>query len=103
MGLGWGIRSCRTAEAIVTLHRRRLSQESSPLMRSLIEHALKLRWLAKRDEEHSPRSSLAIESINGSSRNRSRRDRGNSRPSTTRTSGCRKLVQCLDLTFRASI
>lgn len=51
MELGWGVRLCRTSEAVVTLHRARHDSEAAPLVRSVMEHALKLRWLAARGDE----------------------------------------------------
>lgn len=51
MTLGWTIRMSRMAEAIVMLHRHGLDQEAAPLLRSLLEHAVTVRWLVdERDE-----------------------------------------------------
>jgi hypothetical protein len=51
MGLGWAISVCRTAEAIVVLNRHRFDPEASPLLRRLMEHAVKLRWLVDKKED----------------------------------------------------
>src|SRR4051812_33870949 len=50
MALGWGVRLCRTSDAVVALHRARFDSESAPLVRSVMEHALKMRWLVARAE-----------------------------------------------------
>lgn len=43
--LGWAVRMVETAQAIVILHQNEMSQESSPLVRSMIQHAVATKWL----------------------------------------------------------
>ena len=66
MALGWGIRICRTAEAVVALHRLRFDSEASPLVRSVMEHALKLRWLVTEQKQRLRRSSTPTGGTNAS-------------------------------------
>lgn len=51
MGLGWAIRMCRTASAVALLHEDGYGLESSPLVRSMIEHAFWMQCLADAGEE----------------------------------------------------
>jgi hypothetical protein len=45
LGLGWWMRSIRTAGAVRLLHKNGLSQEASPLLRTLLIHAAAIEWL----------------------------------------------------------
>ncbi len=47
LALGWGIRMCRTAQSVVLMHQNGLGVESAPLVRSLFEHAVTIRWLSE--------------------------------------------------------
>jgi hypothetical protein len=49
LGVAWTIRVLRTAEAIVELHRQ--GDAASPLVRSVMEHAISMLWLVERRAE----------------------------------------------------
>lgn len=51
---GWWTRSVRTANAIGLLHRSGLAHEASPLVRTLLHHAVALKWLEERPSEALP-------------------------------------------------
>lgn len=51
VGFGWWMRIVRTAEGIRLLHEAGLSQEASPLLRTLLHHTAALEWLRLFPEE----------------------------------------------------
>lgn len=51
VGFGWWMRIVRTAEAIRRLHEASLSQEASPLLRTLLHHTAALEWLYRFPDE----------------------------------------------------
>ncbi len=51
VAVSWTIRVLRTAEAVAALHRAELSDTASPMVRSVMEHAISLLWLVERREE----------------------------------------------------
>lgn len=68
LGFGWWMRILRTAEGICLLHEAGLSQEASPLLRTLLHHTAALEWLrlfpdevldALREEHEQRRHDLA--------------------------------------------
>jgi hypothetical protein len=50
-GVAWTIRVLRTAQAIVELHRAGLADTASPMVRSVMEHAISMLWLVERRGE----------------------------------------------------
>lgn len=51
VGFGWWMRILRTAEGVSTMHEVGLSQEASPLLRTIIHHAGAMEWLRQRPDE----------------------------------------------------
>jgi hypothetical protein len=60
---GWAARVMRMAEATLTLHRDGFDVEVSPLLRSMLEHAIALPWVA--DKRGAAYQTLARERANG--------------------------------------
>jgi hypothetical protein len=59
---GWTARVARTAEAALRLHREGFDVESAPLLRSMLEHAMAIFWLA--DKRGAAYQALARERAN---------------------------------------
>lgn len=51
VGFGWWLRTLRTADGIRLLHEAGLSQEASPLLRTILHHTGALEWLRLHPEE----------------------------------------------------
>lgn len=51
VGIGWWVRIVRTADAIRRLHRAGLSNEASPLVRTVLLHWVALAWLCQHPDE----------------------------------------------------
>ncbi|MDQ4043996.1 MAG: DUF5677 domain-containing protein [Chloroflexota bacterium] len=51
VGVAWAIRVVRTATAIAELHRLGLGEAASPMVRSVMEHAVSMLWLVERRDE----------------------------------------------------
>lgn len=51
IAVAWTIRVLRTATAVTELHRLRLGDAASPMVRSVMEHAVSMLWLVERRSE----------------------------------------------------
>ena len=51
IGFGWWVRVVRTADAVRRLHEAGLSNEASPLVRTILLHWVALAWLCQHPDE----------------------------------------------------